>query len=363
MGQKTNQKTAARSSSEMPGGNKYTVQTTNRFMLADSSASESGSEDETSNLDPFSMIQQATTAAIKKTKEDLKNAHKKPAVVKKSEPEEEKKDEKPKGNNRNRNNNNRGNREPRGNQQQRRGPRNERKPKDGAADGENNQVGQKGGDAPLGDNNRQRRERRPRDRASGDPRTGVKAQEKRGGAGKGNWGKADKNYDDEEKPTPEAGTEEKPIEKSADGEAAPEEQENQEPEEPAGPAPISLEEYMASLGVSEAPKNLRKANDGQDIIKGAFRSDKIHKENLTSFKPVERTNNKEYIPAENLSFVSRADKGGFYYTDNRRDNNRGDRRERGGNRGGNKGGQPKEFNLKAMKEEAFPSLGGKVAAK
>jgi hypothetical protein len=120
---------------------------------------------------------------------------------------------------------------------------------------------------------------------------------------------------------------------------------------------------MASLGVSEAPKNLRKANDGQDIIKGAFRSDKIHKENLTSFKPVERTNNKEYIAAENLSFVSRADKGGFYYTDNRRDNNRGDRRERGGNRGGNKGGQPKEFNLKAMNDEAFPSLGGKVAAK
>jgi len=344
----------------MPGGNKYTVQTTNRFMLADSS-SESGSEDETTNLDPFSMIQQATTAAIKKTKEDLKNAHKKPAVVKKSEPEEEKKDEKPKGNNRNRNNNNR--REPRGNQQQRRGPRNERKPKD-AADGENNQVGQKGGDAPLGDNNgaRQRRERRPRDRASGDPRTGVKAQEKRGGAGKGNWGKADKNYD-EEKPE-EVTPEEKPA-ATAEGEEKPaSDAENEEPQEPAGPPPLSLEEYMASLGVAEAPKNLRKANDGVDLkgqsITGGYK-DKIHKEKLVNYSAPERTNNKNFIAAENLSFVSRGDRGGFFYTDNRRDG--GNRR--GGDRGGNRKGQdkqPKSFTLE-NNAEAFPSLGGKVSAK
>jgi hypothetical protein len=347
----------------MPGGNKYSVQTKNRFALADSSAeSDSGSEDVAQgNFDPYQMIQTATADAVKKTKEDIKNA-KKNALIKKVEPAEEKKndDEKPKGNRKN-NNNNKG-REPRGNQQQRRGPRNERAPKDGEGDvAQNNQ--------PLGENNqpRQRRERRQNDRKSGDPKTGRRAEEKRGGAGKGNWGKADKVYNDEEKPTPEATGEEKPAEKPVDGEAAPEEQENQEPEEPAGPAPISLDEYMASLGVSEAPKNLRQANDGADVVQGkGFRSDKIHKENLTSFKPVERTNNKEYIAAENLSFVSRADKGGFYYTDNRKDNNRGDRgdrRERGGNRGGNKGGQPKEFNLKAMKEEAFPSLGGKVAAK
>merc|ERR1711981_610665 len=350
MGQKTNQKTAARSSSEMPGGNKYTVQTTNRFMLADSSASESGSEDETSNLDPFSMIQQATTAAIKKTKEDLKNAHKKPAVVKKSEPEEEKKDEKPKGNNRNRNNNNRGNREPRGNQQQRRGPRDERK--------------QKGGDAPLGDNNRQRRERRPRDRASGDPRTGVKAQEKRGGAGKGNWGKADKNYD-EEKPE-EATPEEKPAPVEGEEKPAASDAENEEPHEPAGPTQLSLEDYMASLGVAEAPKNLRKANDGveikgQNITQGY--KDKIYKEKLVNYAGAERTNNKNFIAAENLSFVSRGDRGGFFYTDNRRDGERGNRR--GGDRGGNrKGGdrQPKSFTLE-NNAEAFPSLGGKVSAK
>jgi len=348
----------------MPGGNKYTVQTTNRFMLAES-ASESGSEDETSNLDPFSMIQQATTAAIKKTKEDLKNAHKKPAVVKKSEPEEEKKDEKPKGNNRNRNNNNRGNREPRGNQQQRRGPRNERKPKDGAADGENNnQVGQKGGDAPLGDNNRQRRERRPRDRASGDPRTGVKAQEKRGGAGKGNWGKADKNYD-EEKPE-EVTPEEKPATTEGEEKPAASDAENEEPQEPAGPPPLSLEEYMASLGVTEAPKNLRKANDGVEIkgqhITQGYK-DKIHKEKLVNYASAERTNNKNFIAAENLSFVSRGDRGGFFYTDNRRDGDRGNRR--GGDRGGNrKGGdrQPKSFTLE-NNAEAFPSLGGKVSAK
>jgi len=345
----------------MPGGNKYSVQTKNRFALADSSAdSDSGSEDvATGNFDPYQMIQTATAEAVKKTKEELKNAKKNALIVKKTEPAEEKKDdEKPKGN-RNRNNNNR--REPRGNQQQRRGPRNERRPKDGEAGGEGD-VAKNNNNQPLGENNqpRQRRERRQNDRKSGDPKTGRKAEEKRGGAGKGNWGKADKNYDEEEK-SADAGAEEKPIEKPADGEAAPEEQENQEPEEPAGPAPISLEEYMASLGVSEAPKNLRKANDGQDIIsKNAFRSNKIHKENLTSFKPVERTNNKEYISPENLSFVSRADRGGFFYTDNRRDNNRGDRRN---NRGGNKGGQPKEFNLKAMNDEAFPSLGGKVAAK
>merc|ERR1712025_54621 len=55
-----------------------------------------------------------------------------------------------------------------------------------------------------------RRQRRPRnqDRQSGNPRTGRKAQEKKGGAGAGNWGKADENLDETaqeqvEKATPE----------------------------------------------------------------------------------------------------------------------------------------------------------------
>merc|ERR1711981_889925 len=364
---KPNPKTAPRSFSEMPGGsNKYSVQTTNRFAI-DAGDSSSSEDEAVSNVDPFQLIKKAETDAVKKTKEQLKAAAKKAKepAPKKAEVAEEKEEDRPaKRNNRNR--------EPRGNQQQRRGPRKERKP-DGEAGGD--VAEKKDNNAPLGENNdnRRRRERRPKDRESGNPRTGVRAQEKKGGAGKGNWGKADKNYDAdapaaEEKPTPEESPAE-PVEKKEGEEANAEEQENKEPEEQAPPT-LTLEEYMASLGSVDAPKNLRKANDGEELKGNTFRSNKIHAEKQPVYTSTgEKHSNKNYIAPENLAFISRGDKGGFFYTDSR-DNDRrrgggigegGDRRRGGKGRDNNQNSGPKEFSLKA--DQDFPSLGGKVAAK
>lgn len=118
--------------------------------------------------------------------------------------------------------------------------------------------------------NTRRANRRPRenDRKSGNPKTGVKAQEKRNGAGKGNWGKEDEVQ--EEKPVQEEASAEKEV--TNEGEEAQVEEEPKEPE----PVEFSLDEYYAQMnsGVEAAPKKeVRKANDGQEIkgkaLKGA----------------------------------------------------------------------------------------------
>ena len=54
----------------MPGANKYSVATTNRFAL--DSAGSSGSEDEGINQDPFAMIAQAEIDAVKNAKNAVK---------------------------------------------------------------------------------------------------------------------------------------------------------------------------------------------------------------------------------------------------------------------------------------------------
>ena len=56
----------------MPGANKYSVATTNRFML-DSAGDSSGSEDEGINQDPFAMIKQAEIDAVKNAKQAQKD--------------------------------------------------------------------------------------------------------------------------------------------------------------------------------------------------------------------------------------------------------------------------------------------------
>merc|ERR1712100_816692 len=59
-------------SETMPGANKYSVATTNRFML-DSAGDSSGSEDEGINQDPFAMIKQAEIDAVKNAKQAQKD--------------------------------------------------------------------------------------------------------------------------------------------------------------------------------------------------------------------------------------------------------------------------------------------------
>merc|ERR1712048_1346855 len=257
-------------SETMPGANKYSVATTNRFML-DSAGESRGSEDEGINQDPFAMIKQAEIDAVKNAKQAQKDKAKAEKEAKAAAAKAAKaaitgeKSEEKKGDDRR---NNRPRREPRGNQQPRRGKRFENN--DENKDGENNEnQGQlnERNNRPPRTNDR----RRGNDRKSGDPRTGYRSGaqgEKRGGRGKGNWGDKTENPDETaEKPTPEAVTDDNAENKDPAKEV--EEAENAEPEEPVE-VQLTLEEYMASLAVpsDSAPKATRKANDGDNILKG-----------------------------------------------------------------------------------------------
>merc|ERR1712060_845714 len=211
----------------------------NKFIFQD----ENSSEDEgLGNVDPSEMLTKATAKAVKQAKVDAKKqaAPVVAAPVQKEEPQKKK--------------------EPRANNQARKGPRRERGPKDGEAkDGENQVRERRNRD---GDDRKQRRPRN-QDRQSGNPRTGRKAQEKKGGAGAGNWGKADENLeeaaaDQVEKTTPE----------NAEGEnAEAAAEENTEPAEPQIQY-LTLEEYEAADSgdaVSDNKKEVRQSNDGQAL--------------------------------------------------------------------------------------------------
>jgi len=109
------------------------------------------------------------------------------------------------------------------------------------------------------------------DRKSGDNRTGIKAEDKRGGGGKGNWGtfeddvpkegeEANTTVDSEGKD--EAATEEEPkaprelTAEELEAKAAREEEEKQ----------MTLDQWKAMQAKKEGPKfNVRKAGEGSDV--------------------------------------------------------------------------------------------------
>jgi len=355
----------------MPGANKYSVATTNRFML-DSAGDSSGSEDEGNiqNQDPFAMLKQAEVDAVKNAKQaqkdkakaekDAKLAAKKAATAaitgnaEKADKVDNRRNDRPR-------------REPKGNQQQRRGPRQEeRAPRDGEQAVAENKDGQVENSRPPRTNDR----RRGNDRKSGDPRTGYKGQaEKRGGRGKGNWG--DKTENPEENAPTEQVTDENAEakeEKKVDGEEAEEEQVPEEPVE----VQLTLEEYMASLSTTaNTTTKARKANDGEELKGQQYHAKKVHHEKARKFGGHEREDKKFVIDSKDLGFKSGSGRGGFFYDGDRNDDRRGGRGGRGGGRGGarNQGNRgegnrrqesaPKAFNMKSLNDEAFPTLGGK----
>jgi len=359
-------------SETMPGANKYSVATTNRFML-DSAGDSSGSEDEGINQDPFAMIKQAEIDAVKNAKQAQKDKLAAEKAAKKAAASEAKaaitgqsdakKDDRRK---------NRPQREPRGNQQPRRGKRFENN--DENKDGETNADNQgqlKNSNRPPRTNDR----RRGQDRKSGNPNTGYRKNaqgEKRGGQGKFNTGNQTENPEETaEQPTPVTDDNAENQDPAQQVEADAENAEPQEPEE----IQLTLDEYMASLGVSSSddkPKATRKANDGENVLQGkVIKSQKIHKDKARKFGGQERESNKLVIDSKDLGFQSGANRRGgsnFYYdgdNNNRRDNRGGNRRggnRQGGNRGGdNRGQQQKgQFNMESFNnDEAFPTLGGK----
>lgn len=328
----------------MPSANKYSVLTTNRFQLADSDGS-SGSEDEScQNVDPYAMVKQAEVEAIKQAKIRVKEASKvKVPVLVKEEAKQENQVDTRKNTRR----------EPRGNQAPRRGPRNERiQDNDNALSENNNQ--------PARDDN-DKRQRRPKtqDRRSGNPRAGVKAVEKKGGHGAGNWGKAtEKPGDFEEKPesvTPEAENTENadPEKKEAEEETPAEEEE----------ITLTLEEYYAQATTLEDDKSAstRKANDGEQLKGKVIRKNKIFTERKQTAAARDPNTNKVVVPNEQLAFVS-GRRGNYRYQDNN-NNTGGDRRQGGkrnfdnkqGNRGERSGDKSKPDFSKPSND--FPELG------
>merc|ERR1712170_218064 len=307
---------------KMPGANKYAVKVGNRFALGSAeSGSDSGSEDELQNVDPFAMIKKAEVDAVRKAKNEPEQQTAQPARQNR--------------------------REPRANNAPRRGPRNERAEK---GDNDRQAANQEGGARPprrQGDGERRRGgPRREKDRQSGDPKTSVRGREKRGGAGSRNWGKpGDEQWEQEEKPTPETEGEEK---KEEDNNA---DQENQEPvpEEPKEPETMTLEDYLklnAGDAAEQGPTGpVRKANDGQDV-KGTRLAKKeiFHDPILRQYnRPTEVVNKKNILPQDKLNF-SKYRPARFNNRDNDRNNNRRDRNNKAN----------AKFNIQ---DQDFPSLG------
>merc|ERR1711892_1179212 len=99
--------------------------------------------------------------------------------------------------------------------------------------------------------------KREYERKSGDARTGVKAEDKRGGGGKGNWGTFEDDAKEGDETANNTSVEETPVE----GEAPAADKEPVEEEMKT----LTLDEWKAQQK-KEGPKfNLRKAGEGSDI--------------------------------------------------------------------------------------------------
>merc|ERR1712013_674643 len=194
-----------------------------------------------------------------------------------------------------------------------------RKAGDGPREERNNMRNQEGGrmEGGMGGGRGGKREY---ERKSGDGRTGVKAEDKRGGGGKGNWG----TFEDDPKEGDETANNTSVEEAPVDGEAPAEDKEPVEEEMKT----LTLDEWKAQQK-KEAPKfNLRKAGEGSDI-------DPKWKK-ATSYKKVneEQSEDEEEETVVYLQRANRQKKLGINFTFADQDSGRGGGRGRGGDRGG-----------------------------
>jgi len=235
------------------------------------------------------------------------------------------------------------------------------------------------------------------DRKSGDTRTGIKAEDKRGGGGKGNWG----NFEDDVKQADGEEPTNTSVEETPEGEPAEPKEEGaveEKDKEPEEPKTLTLDEWKAQQAKKDAPKfNVRKAGEGSDIdpkwkkatIYKKENEEESEEEEEESIVYLQRANRQKKITDINFTFADESRGGGGGGRGRgrgrgRRDGpprdredrgergDRGDRGERGdgpprrgrgdGPRGGGRGGPrggggrggKKEFSLD---QEAFPSLG------
>lgn len=322
----------------------YAVKTTNRFILEGSESSDSESDNEittkTSNVDPFSLIKQAEKNATKNTKQMLKAEQKmaqneKTNVLQSSDADNTANDQKRRGPRNDR-------REPKANNAPRYGKRFEKNQQNEIENIDNkNQA-----PMPNNENRRETRQNTKTDRRSANPRTGVRAQEKRSGGGRGNWGKPTEVTD--EIPVESLTPEENPEEKT------PEEAEEKE-EVPAEPEVVefTLAEFRKQAGNDDELKKTegRKANDGQQVGGVPLARKEIYQpQTNTLYHQADRNQNKTVITNDKLNFISRGGRGYRYFDNNRDNNRRGGRNQARENQAGD--------NAFTLETEAFPTLGG-----
>merc|ERR1711970_1151044 len=109
--------------------------------------------------------------------------------------------------------------------------------------------------------------KREYERKSGDARTGVKAEDKRGGGGKGNWGTFEDDPKEGDETANNTSVEEAPVDGEAPAEGKAKEDAPAEDKEPVEEEmkTLTLDEWKAQQK-KEAPKfNVRKAGEGSDI--------------------------------------------------------------------------------------------------
>merc|ERR1719468_1247303 len=216
------------------------------------------------------------------------------------------------------------------------------------------------------------RGKREFERKSGDGRTGVKAEEKRGGGGKGNWG----TMQDELKGVTEEGN------VTIDENAAPKEDGEKNEEtiekviEEEEPKQFTLDEWKAlQKVVDEKPSfNVRKAGEGADIDPkwkkaAAYKKEKADDDDVEYHEIVvsQRSNRVKHLNVD-LHFADQQSGGrggGRGRGRGRGGGDRGGRGRGGGDRGGRGGGRdgdyrragsdkPQQFSLDDSK--AFPAL-------
>lgn len=207
------------------------------------------------------------------------------------------------------------------------------------------------------------------ERKSGDSRTGIKAEDKRGGSGKGNWGTMEDDIKESDETGANTSVEEANVTRDEDEEKK-EEEEEQVPKEEE-PKQLTLDEWKALQGKKDQPKfNLRKAGEGATI-------DPKWKKAAAYKKEKEGQDDEDSEDEENYVYPQRANRQkhlldiDFHFADQQAmrggGRGRGRGRGRGGPRGGRdsdapprrggRGGRGDSQQFRLDDQKAFPALG------
>jgi len=237
----------------------------------------------------------------------------------------------------------------------------------------------RGDGAPRGRDGGGRGGRREFERKSGDNRTGIKAEDKRGGGGKGNWGTFDDEMKAKEGDESAVNTSQEENEAKEAGDEDKKEQEEEAAKEEEEPKQLTLDEWKALQTKKDQPKfNLRKAGEGADLDPkwkkaAAYKKEKdcedSDEDEEDTYVYLQRSNRAKHVDI-NIQFADqpsmrgggrgrgRGGRGGRGEGRGGRGGGRGGGEGRGDappRRGGPKGGRTQQYSLDD--QSAFPALG------